>query len=185
MRGAGRMVGYYNSSEATAEAIDSDGWFHTGDIGDLSKDGYLRITDRKKDVLVLSNGKKVAPQAIESMLKQSPYISEAVLFGDNQPMVVAIIAASMDRLKQWAQEHNLAVENTELLVKDPEVLQLIKSEITSTTQNTADFEKIRDFRLITNQFSVESGELTPTLKVKRRVVAQNYQELISGMMRKS
>jgi long-chain acyl-CoA synthetase len=183
MRGEGRMKGYFNRPEATAEAIDGNGWLLTGDIGEMSPDGYLKITDRKKDVLVLSNGKKVAPQPIEARLKQSGYIAEAVLFGDRQPTVSAIVVPAFERLLAWAKEKSLATGDLEALLSLPEVQKLYKSEIERNTSGLADFEKVRAFRLAPRPFSIDGGELTPTLKVKRKVVAQKYAELLASMSR--
>lgn len=183
MRGQGRMSGYYNKPEATAEAIDSEGWFHTGDIGELSSDGYLKITDRKKDLIVLTNGKKVAPQPIEATLKQSPYIGEAVLFGDKQPTVSALLVPNFGRLLEWAKSQDLPTNDISCLVASPEVQKLLKAEVDRETKGLADYEKIKRFRVLDKPFGIESGELTPTLKVKRKFVAQKYAEALAGMNR--
>jgi long-chain acyl-CoA synthetase len=182
-RGPGLMKGYWNKPEETAEAIDSEGWFHTGDIGELSADGYLKITDRKKNILVLTNGKKVAPQAIEALLKHSPYIAEAVLFGDRQPTVSAILVPAFDALTAWAKSQELPVSDPEGLVAHPEVQKLYKAEVDRYAADLADFEKIKRFKLVTQPFGIESGELTPTLKVKRNVVETKYADLIAAMSR--
>jgi long-chain acyl-CoA synthetase len=181
VRSPGCMKGYYNKPQATQEAIDEEGWFHTGDIGELSADGYLKITDRKKDILVLSNGKKVAPQSVEALLKQSRFIAEAVLFGDQQPLVSALIVPDFERLEAWAQEKGLPTDNRENLLKNPEVQKLYRNEIDAHTTDLADFEKVRSFQLVPNAFSIEGGELTPTLKVKRRFVAEKYAALLTAM----
>ncbi|MCS6777692.1 MAG: long-chain fatty acid--CoA ligase [Chloroherpetonaceae bacterium] len=183
MRGQGLMKGYLNRPEDTAEAIDAEGWFHTGDIGELSPDGYLRITDRKKDLIVLTNGKKVAPQAIEIALKHSPYIAEAVLLGDRQATVMALLVPALDALRAWAEQHDVPSQNTPELLEHPEVYRLYRSEIDRLTPHLADYEKIRRFRLIEQPFSIEGGELTPTLKVKRHFVARKYADLIATMTR--
>ena len=183
VRGPGRMQGYFHQPEATAEAIDADGWFHTGDIGEMSPDGYLKITDRKKDIIVLTNGKKVAPQPIEAMLKHSPYIGEAVLLGDKQSTVMAILVPAFDKLLAWAKSQELPIGDIPVLVAHPEVQKLYKSEIEQNTRGLADFEKVRQFRLAAQPFSIDSGELTPTLKVKRKFVAQKYADMIAAMSR--
>ncbi len=183
VRGQGRTPGYFNQPEATATTIDEEGWFHTGDIGEMSPDGYLSITDRKKDLLVLSNGKKVAPQLIEAQLKNSPYITEAVLFGDNQPTVVALLVPSFERLQEWATANSVAASSPSELLKLPEITKLFKKEIENCSRDLADFERVRDFRLAPQPFGIESGELTPTLKVKRKFVANKYSDLITSMMR--
>ena len=189
MRGQGQMLGYYNKPEATAEAIDAEGWFHTGDIGELSPRGYLKITDRKKDLLVLTNGKKVAPQPIEALLKRSSFIGEAVLFGDKASTVSALILPDYDargkpaHLLAWAKEKGLPTDDLDALLTNVEVLKLFKSEIDANTKDLADFEKIKKFKLVGHPFSIDGGELTPTLKVKRKFVAQKYADLIATMSR--
>lgn len=182
-RGPGRMKGYWNKPEATAEAIDEDGWFHTGDVGELSADGYLRITDRKKDLIVLTNGKKVAPQPIEALLKHSDYVAEAVLLGDRQSTVMAIIVPAFDKLKAWAKTNEIAAPDDQALVAHADVQKLIKAEIDRCAPDLADYEKIKRFKLVDRPFTVDSGELTPTLKVKRKFVIQKYADLITSMSR--
>jgi long-chain acyl-CoA synthetase len=183
MRGEGLMMGYWEHPEATAEAIDSGGWFHTGDVGELSADGILRITDRKKDLIVLTNGKKVAPQPIEALLKRSPYIGEAVLFGDRQATVNALIVPVFEKLLGWAKEQGLPVSDIGCLTASPEVQKLYKSEIDAHMSDMADYERIKRFRVLSQPFGIESGELTPTLKVKRKFVGQKYAESLASMAR--
>ena len=180
-RGPHIMKGYFNKPEETEKAIDADGWFHTGDIGLLDEEGFLKITDRKKDIIVLANGKNVAPQPIEARLKSSPYISASVLFGDRQQNIVALIVPDFDHLKSWAREKGLSQRDPEELVKLPEVKKLLKDEIEANSKELADFEKVRRFTLLTKDFSQEGGELTPTLKIKRPVVAKNYDAEIQSM----
>jgi long-chain acyl-CoA synthetase len=182
-RGPNIMQGYYNLPEATAQAIDADGWFHTGDIGQLDAEGYLRITDRKKDLIVLANGKNVAPQPIESALKASPFIAWPALFGDRQPVIVALIVPDFARLKAWASGRGIPLEPTRELLDHPEVRRLYKSEIDAHMGGLADYEKVRRFALLADEFSIDSGELTPTLKVKRAVVADRYAGVITGLYR--
>ncbi|MFN3649587.1 MAG: AMP-dependent synthetase/ligase [Armatimonadota bacterium] len=180
-RGPHIMQGYYNLPEETANAIDAEGWFHTGDIGVLDPDGYLRITDRKKDLIVLANGKNVAPQPIEAKVKASPYINTVVLFGDRQPQVVALIVPAYDRLKNWAKERGIEGRDPEALSKHPDVKKLLRKEIDEHTQDLADFEKIRRFAILTEDFTMEKGELTPTLKIKRKVVAEHYADEVRSL----
>jgi long-chain acyl-CoA synthetase len=180
-RGPHIMLGYFNKPEETAKAIDAEGWFYTGDIGVLDEDGYLRITDRKKDIIVLANGKNVAPQPIEAKLKGSQYVASAVLFGDKQQNVVALIVPDFEHLKSWASDKGLAATEPEELVKAPEVRKLYKEEIERHSADLADFEKVRRFTLLTRDFSHDRGELTPTLKIKRRVVAENYADAVQAM----
>ncbi len=182
-RGPNIMKGYYKKPEATAAVIDPDGWFHTGDIGYLDAQGYLYITDRKKDILVLANGKNVAPQRIENLLRASPYIQEVVVFGDGMSAPVALIVPDMEHLKEYAHQQELDATDIRSLLEHDMVLRLYRQEIEKVNRELADFERVKAFRLLPNPFTIESGELTPTLKVKRRVVAQKYAALIQEMAR--
>lgn len=182
VRGPNVMLGYYNKPQETAEALDADGWFHTGDVGGFDEDGFLHITDRKKDLIVLANGKKVAPQPIENALKASPYISQLVLLGDRQSTVAALIVPAFERLKQFAQERGIPHDDGDLL-KHPEVNRLIREEIDRLSTHLADFEKIRRFALLDREFTIEDGEMTPTLKIRRRVVMEKYRDVIQGLYR--
>ncbi|MDX1931486.1 MAG: long-chain fatty acid--CoA ligase [Capsulimonadales bacterium] len=180
-RGPNVMKGYWRNDQATHDMIDSTGWLHTGDVGHLDEEGYLKITDRKKDLLVLHNGKKVAPQPIESTLKQSPFIEEIVLIGDRQSIVTALVIPNKGRLTEWAKAENLSFDGEEELLRRPEVRKKIKQEIDAQSGGLADFEKIRKFTILNTAFTVDSGELTPTLKVKRKVVAQKFAREIAAM----
>jgi len=181
IRGDCRMIAYYNRPEDTAAAIDADGWFHTGDIGELV-DGKLRITDRKKDLLVLGNGKNVAPQPIENKMRESEWIGEIVLFGDGMEYVCALVIPSKDRVTKWAKETS-ASGGYEEWVEDAAVRQAIKVEIDRINKGLADFEKVKRHQVVAANFSIESGELTPTLKVKRKFVKEKYGDVIARMMR--
>lgn len=178
IRGPGVMRGYWNNPVATSEAIDTDHWFHSGDIGEIDSEGYVKITDRKKDILVLANGKKVAPQPIETMLAHSPYLSEIVLLGDKTETVKALVVPNFDTLKAWAKEQGLGKQDNAALVADPLVRKLIKSDIDKRSADLADFERVKRIALIDHAFSIEGGELTPTLKVKRKVVAEKFGHLL-------
>jgi long-chain acyl-CoA synthetase len=180
-RGPHIMQGYFNKPSDTAEAIDADGWFHTGDIGEIDAEGFLTITDRKKNILVLSNGKNVAPQPIENQLKQSPYISEIMLLGDQRSTVSALIVPSFDELKEFAAEQQLEAEDIPALLQTQEVQRLIRSEINQYSADFADFERVRRFTLVAEEFSEKSGEMTPTLKLKRSVVMENHKAAIDQM----
>jgi long-chain acyl-CoA synthetase len=180
-RGHNVMQGYYNKPEATRDAIDAGGWFHTGDVGVLDADGYLTITDRKKEILVLSNGKNVAPAPIEARLKTSPFIAQAVLLGDRQNVVSALIVPEFERLRLWAKEQEITANDNVALIAEPRVRRLIKAEIDRLSKELADFEKVRRFALLERDFTMDSGELTPTLKLKRRVIHDKYAAIIAGM----
>ncbi len=178
VKGPTVMRGYWNNPEATAEVIDGEGWFHSGDIGERDAQGYIKITDRKKDILVLANGKKVAPQPIETRLKRSPLLTEVVLLGDNAGTVGALVVPNFDALKTWAKEQGKELKTNEALIADSGARKFVKSEIDALSKDLADFEKIKRIALIDHAFSQEGGELTPTLKVKRRVVAEKYGSLL-------
>jgi long-chain acyl-CoA synthetase len=181
-RGPHVMRGYFHKPDATRDAIDPEGWFHTGDIGVLDEAGYLRITDRKKDIIVLANGKNVAPQPIEAALKSSPYIQEIVLIGDKQSTITALVVPAFDRLRAYAREHDLPSE-PEALAQHPDVRRFLKAEIDRHSGHLADFERIKRFSVLDREFSIDGGELTPTLKLKRRVIAEKYADEIAGMGR--
>ncbi len=179
VRGASVMKGYWNKEEATGEIVTSDGWLLTGDIGEL-KNGILKITDRKKDLLVLANGKNVAPAPIEMSLSQSEYIQQVVLLGDKLKAVGALIIPHFENLKKWAKEQKIEGDDPKQLVADAAVNKLLKSEIEKYSTGLADFERVKKVVLLAEPFSVENGEMTPTLKIKRRVVAQKYGNLLGG-----
>ena len=183
VRGPNVMQGYYNKPAETSAVIDEDGWFHTGDLGSLDADGFLRITGRKKDIIVLANGKNVAPVPIEEQLKSSPYISEAVLFGDEQDVITALIVPNFEQTREWAKMQGLLVQSDAELVALPEVKQLMKQEIDRLTTHLAEFEKVRRFTLLDHPFSIETGELTPTLKVRRHFIKQRYAKELEAMRR--
>jgi len=181
-RGPNVMQGYHNRPEETAATLDPEGWLHTGDVGDLDADGFLRITDRIKDLLVLTNGKKVAPQPIESLLKTSPYISQAVLVGDQRPTVAALIVPAFDRVREWGAQQGLKLPEAHAqMARDDQVIGLVRSEIDRLSADLADFERIHGFALLDREFTVEGRELTPTFKVRRRVVAEKCADLISEL----
>ncbi len=171
------MKGYWNKPTETKEVLTKDGWFHTGDIGELN-DGVLKITDRKKDLLVLGNGKKVAPQPIELQLQESKYIAQAVLLGDKMKSVAALIVPNFGQLREWAKSQNLNIAQDDELVSHAEVNKLIRGEVDAQTKGLADFERVRKFALLPELLTTEKGELTPTLKVKRNVVTEKYGKMV-------
>ena len=177
-RGGNVMRGYWHKPEASAEAISPDGWFHTGDLGAYIEDGFIRITGRKKDLIVLSNGKKVAPQDVEAKLKTSPYITDLALMGDGSQSVVALIVPAFDRLHAEIE----APSDRAALAASQEVRRFIKKELDRLSEHLADFEKVRKFALMDHEFSIENGELTPTLKVKRHVLTVRYKDVLADLM---
>jgi long-chain acyl-CoA synthetase len=179
-RGPNIMKGYYNKPEATREALDPDGWFHTGDIGEL-RDGYLAITDRKKDIIVTAGGKKIAPQPIENTLKTNKYISQAVVIGDKRKFPVVLVVPNWEQLEKWAKIKNLLWTDRSQLLEMPIVHAKIEKEVAGKTQGLAKFETPKKVALLEHDFSVERGELTPTLKVKRRVIDKTYREVIDRL----
>ncbi len=177
-RGPHVMKGYFNNDSATAEVIDSEGWFHTGDIGIIDEDGFLKITDRKKNIIVLSNGKNVAPQPIESQLVQSPYVNQIMLLGNERKNIAALIVPNFDALKSWASDNDVDSSDISDLLKKREVEQLIQKEIRERLSDFADFEQVRRFALLEREFSQEEDEMTPTLKLKRNVIIEKYADVI-------
>ena len=180
-RGPHVMKGYYKKPEATAEAIDKDGWFHTGDIGVLDPQGYLIITDRKKDILVTSGGKNIAPQPIENLLKANTLFTEVVMIGNQRHFPAALVVPNFEQLEKWAKQKDLPFASREELIAKPEVVELYLRAIKDASAELAQFEKIKKITLLPREFSLESGELTPTLKVKRRFVEQKYKDVIDRM----
>ena len=182
------MTGYYNKPEATADAI-KDGWFHTGDIGSLDAEGYLRITDRKKDLLVTSGGKKIAPQPIENVLKQSPLVAEAVVLGDRRKYAAALIVpefAALERrlrdLGRTPSPHAGPVPpNAPSWWSGPTSRALYQEIVDALNRELSQFERIKRIAILPREFSIETGELTPTLKVKRKVVEEKWAAEIEGL----
>jgi long-chain acyl-CoA synthetase len=180
-RGPHVMKGYFKKPEATAEVIDADGWFHTGDIGVLDEDGFLVITDRKKDILVTSGGKNIAPQPIESRLKTNPFFAEVVMIGNKRNFAAALVVPNFDTLDRWAKEKGLTAASREELVSRPEVVAHYQKLMSDLLPDLAQFERIKKVAILPREFTLEAGELTPTLKVKRRVVEEKYKGLIDQL----
>jgi long-chain acyl-CoA synthetase len=181
VKGPSVMMGYWNKPEQTAEAFDPEGFLRTGDIGEMDEDGYLRIIDRKKDLIVTSGGKNVAPQPIESRLKQTPLVDVAVLIGDRRNFISALISPDFGELKRWALEQDVPFDMIKDLLQQPEVLTLFQEVVDAVNADLARYEQIREFRLLPESLTVEGGFLTPTLKVKRPVVNDRFAEIIEGI----
>jgi long-chain acyl-CoA synthetase len=181
-RGPNIMTGYYNKPEATADVL-KEGWFHTGDIGTLDGQGYLTITDRKKDLLVTSGGKKIAPQPIESVLKQSPLIAEAVVLGDRRKYASVLIVPDFNALERRLKDLGRPPADRATLIARPDVVALYQEIVDALNRELAQFERIKRIALLPREFSMDAGELTPTLKVKRKVVEERWREQIEEMYR--
>jgi long-chain acyl-CoA synthetase len=180
-RGPNVMTGYYKNEVATREALEEDGWFHTGDVGVLSSDGYLTITDRKKDIIVTAGGKNIAPQPIENRFKANAYIAEVVLVGNQRRFASALVVPDFERLGLWAESQGISLEDMQALVEHPKVVELLQSQVDEINADLAQFEKVKKVRLLAKEFTIDDGELTPTLKVKRNVIETRYKKLIDQM----
>lgn len=175
------MKEYYKNPEATKEVFDADGFFKTGDIGELDSEGFLKITDRKKDLIKTAGGKYVAPQKIENLLKLNKNISNVLIHGDQKKYIVALITLNPDTMKSFAQENQLPSANLEELSKNPRVKDLIRDAVAQTNSHLASYETIKNFTILPNEFTIESGELTPSLKVKRKFADKKYETQIKSL----
>ena len=179
-RGPHVMKGYYNKPDATREAIDPDGWFHTGDIGELS-DGFLAITDRKKDIIVTAGGKNIAPQPLENKVKTNKYVAQAVMIGDKRKFPSMLIVPNFDQLEKWAMKRNIIWTDRAQLLRMPTIQAKIEKEVGKELEGAAHYEMPKKIGLLEHDFSIESGELTPTQKVKRRTIDKHYKALIDSL----
>jgi len=171
---------YFKKPAETAAVIDDDGWFHTGDIGHLDRDGYLTITDRKKDLIKTSSGKYVAPQPIEGLLAASPLVDQAVVVGNGRKYVSVLVVPSRDGLRDWASTSGIPGDY-DVIVRDPRAHEALRAEVARLTPHLADYERIKRVALLPTEFSVEGGELTPTLKVRRRFIEEKYRDVIDDL----
>ena len=181
VKGPTVMRGYYNKPEETAQAIDADGWFHTGDCGELTEKGHLVMTERLKDLYKTSNGKYIAPQMLETLLAQDKYMAQVAVIGDGRKYVSALIVPDFDELSMWATKRKIKFKNNEELVNNPKTHEMIEKLINEYQKNLASYEQIKRFVLLPRPFTMESGELTNTLKIKRAVVNKRYAKLIDAM----
>lgn len=180
-RGPNVMAGYYKNPEATAEAIDPEGWLHTGDIGEIDEEGFLKITDRKKDLIITAGGKNVAPQRIERILRTSRYINQAVAVGDRQKFITALVTLNPEYVEPWARGQGIPFKSIDELVEHPKVQALIEAEVQQKNQQLASFESVKRVRIVPKDFTIAGGELTPTLKIKRKAVTEKYKKLLEEM----
>ena len=181
VKGPTVMRGYYNMPEETAKAIDADGWFHTGDCGELTEKGHLVMTERLKDLYKTSNGKYIAPQMLETLLAQDKFMAQVAVIGDGRKYVSALIVPDFDELSMWATKRKIQFKNNEDLVNNPKVHEMIERLINEYQKDLASYEQIKRFVLLPRPFSMESGELTNTLKIKRAVINKRYAKLIDAM----
>ncbi len=181
IRGPNVMAGYFNQPEATAQVLDEDGWLHTGDIGHFEEGGFLRVTGRKKDIIVTSGGKNVSPQNIERKLRASKYIHQAMVVGDNRRYLTALVSLDHENLQQFAEDEGLAFDKIDELASHPRVRDLIQREIDECNRKLASYETIRRFSILPTPLSMDAGELTPTDKIRRQKVEIRYNDLIETM----
>ncbi len=181
VRGPCVMKGYYKNPTATAEALESDGWFHTGDIGELDSEGYLRITDRKKDIIVTAGGKNVAPQNIENTLKTYPIISQSMVYGDQRPFLVVLVTVAEEAAKKLLADKGVQVSSYAELGKRPEIRAAVQDVINKVNAEQPPYSTLKKFEIMDADFTQESGELTPTLKVKRKFCSQKYAATIGKL----
>lgn len=178
-KGPNIMMGYYNRPDLTAEVIDKDGWFHTGDIGELQDGKFLKITDRKKELFKTSGGKYVAPQAIENKMKECRFIEQMMVVGDSRKYVAALIVLSLPDIKDWAKENNVDLSNG--IIDNKQVIALIDIEISKRNADFGKWEQIKRYTLLQEEWTSETGELTPTMKLKRKAINERYKDLIEAM----
>lgn len=182
LKGPGVMNGYHDMPEATAEAIEPDGWFHTGDIGELDAEGFLRITDRKKDMFKTSQGKYVAPSAISAQFKGiCPFASEIIVYGESKPYCVALVSLDADGLKQWAASNGLGGKSFTEIARDPKTHDAVAGYVEELNKHLNRWEQVKKFSIIDRELTVESGDLTPSLKLKRKVVVDHYHNQIDEL----
>ncbi|MBX9685987.1 MAG: long-chain fatty acid--CoA ligase [Candidatus Obscuribacterales bacterium] len=183
VRGPNVFSGYYRNDEATKAAFQ-DGWFLTGDIGELDADGFLRIKDRKKDIIITAGGKHVAPQILENMLAGQGLISRILVYGDRRKYISALITLNQDELKSFAGSNSISFNQVEELSHHPSVMQSVQNQVNESNARLASFEQIKRFHILENDFSIESNELTPTLKVKRKFVTEKYKQILDSLYEK-
>jgi long-chain acyl-CoA synthetase len=175
------FLGYLKDPEATAQAVNAEGWLHTGDVGELDDDGFLRITDRKKDIIITAGGKNISPSEIENRLKVSPYVREAMVIGDRRKYLVALVGIELDTVGDWAGRRGVAFTTYADLSRRPEVGELVAAWVDEVNGELAQVETIKRFALIAKELDHEDGELTATQKVKRAALQREFAEVVEGL----
>lgn len=178
VKGGMIFKGYYKRPQETSEVLNGDGWFHTGDIGIIDSDGFLKITDRKKDIIVTAAGKNIAPQNIENLLKTDPFISQVIVHGDKRKYLSALLTLDKEEVVRYAKDKHISFADYAALLKSDEINHLIKNRIEEKNKQLAKYESIKKFAILENEFSVETGELTPTMKVKRKFTSEKYKHIL-------
>ncbi len=181
VKGPNIMMGYYKDEKTTAEVIDKEGWFHTGDIGTMLKGKFLKITDRKKEMFKLSNGKYIAPQAIENLLKESDFIEQAIIVGESEKYAGALLAPNFEFLHMWAHDHKIHFRDNEELIKDEKVLAVFRKEVMRYNKLIGKHEEVKRFKIVHEDWTAATGELSPTLKLRRRVIYKKYADALREM----
>jgi long-chain acyl-CoA synthetase len=180
-RGPNVCIGYYRNDDATRELIDDDGWLHTGDVGVMDDDGFVTITDRKKDIIITAAGKNIAPQVIEQKLKFSPWVSQAIVIGDRRKFVSALLTLDEAAVRQFAEQKSIAFDSFADLTRHPDIVGLIEAHVAEVNTELAGAEQVKQFRILPEDFSVAGGTITPTLKIKRKPIAERYADVIDEM----
>lgn len=173
--------GYHANPEATAEAIDSDGWLHTGDVGEMDSDGYVYIRDRKKDLIITASGKNIAPQSVENTLKAAPCVSQVAVYGDRKPYLVALVTLDPEAVKAWADEHDIATDDIAAVYRDPRFRAYLDAGLAHANQQLASYETVKYYEALPEDFTVENDLLTPTLKIRRRQIHARYRDLYESL----
>jgi long-chain acyl-CoA synthetase len=181
VKGPNVMQGYYNDPQATAEMIDVEGWLHTGDIGEIDLEGYLKITDRIKNIIVTSGGKNIAPSILEAELMKSPYIEQIVIIGDKRNYLTALIVPQYEQMEALAREYNIKYDSYRELINHYKIVNTVHEDVQRLQQKFARYEQIKKIALIPEAFSIEKGEVTPSQKIKRTVVENHYREIIDAL----
>jgi long-chain acyl-CoA synthetase len=180
-KGSNVMLGYYKRPDLTAECIDSEGWFHTGDIGIWTEGDFLKITDRKKEIFKTSGGKYVAPQPIENKMKESPYIEQMMVVGAERKFTAALIVPSMESLRSWCEKNDVDTSSADKILNNPKVLEHYKTIVERFNLQFNPVEQVKKFELLNTEWTINGGELTPTLKLKRKVIMTKYADVIEGI----